>query len=346
MLPYLVLLGFVMFWISLEKKTINRKAFVIPFFTLVLFASIRNWTVGVDTGAYTFYFRYKTSPDNFEFNPYVEYGYQLLSYILIHITHNYFWLFLICSSIVVSINLSVIKKLSVDYWLSVLIFICFGGYTFFFNGLRQGIAMAIAIAAMPYLLKKNFKIYFLIIILAALFHKSALVMLILYWIVHLRLKFELKIIGVTLASFLMSRPVINYLATDNPKYKGYTQATEDAGGYLTYGLFVVIGIFCYIFGRNIAKKNLEYNLLEQFYLCSVFSLLPIVMLGTSPSGPQRIVFYYTWVIALLIPYIFKEIKAPLAKLIFIICTIAYFYLSTTRFGNLTPYTLNPIFKVI
>lgn len=346
MLPYLALLSFVMFWIAIEEEAVNRRAFLIPFFALVLFASIRNWTVGVDTGAYTANFRHNLNPQSFEFNPYVEYGYQLLQYVLINFTHNYFWLFFICSSIVVFNNLHVLKRLSVDYWLSVLIFICFGGYTFFLNGLRQGMAMAIAIAATPYLIKKNFKTFFFIIILAASFHKTAWIMLMLYWIVHLRFKVELKVLGTLIASFLISGPFIQYLATENPKYESYTQASENAGGYLTYSLFLVIGIFCYIFGRNIAKKSLEYNLLEQFYLCGIFSLIPIVMLGTNPSGPQRLLFYYTWVIALLIPYIFKELKTPFVKLIFIICAVAYFYLSTTRFGNLTPYTLNPLFKVI
>ncbi len=42
MLPYLLVLSFVMFWITLEQKALGRKAFWLPLIVLALFAgSIR-----------------------------------------------------------------------------------------------------------------------------------------------------------------------------------------------------------------------------------------------------------------------------------------------------------------
>ena len=74
MLPYLLLLGFIMFWIFLEKKSLNRKAFWVPFLTLVFFSSARSYLVGTDTSSYTFDFRNQVNLDYYEFNDNVEYG--------------------------------------------------------------------------------------------------------------------------------------------------------------------------------------------------------------------------------------------------------------------------------
>ena len=53
MLPYLLVLGFVMFWIVLERKTLKRKAFFMPLIVLSLFAGVRSYLVGTDSGTYT-----------------------------------------------------------------------------------------------------------------------------------------------------------------------------------------------------------------------------------------------------------------------------------------------------
>ena len=165
MVPYFLLLLIINIWIFLENKSIGRKAFWVPFILLVGFASIRNYSVGTDSIEYTYNFLNNLDPVYFVFNENIEYGYQLLSYIILNFTHNYFWLFFVSSIIVVGSYLYIFKKISKDYLLSVYIFITFGFYTFYFNGLRQGLAMAITIWAIPYLIERkifNFTLLFVI----------------------------------------------------------------------------------------------------------------------------------------------------------------------------------------
>src|SRR5690606_19464441 len=95
---------------------------------------------------------------------------------------------------VISIYLFVIKRFSNNYILSVFIYITFGFYTFLFNGLRQGIAMAVCFLALPYLINKNKLKYFLLIVIASLFHTSAWVMLPFYFLVHMKLRLEYKML--------------------------------------------------------------------------------------------------------------------------------------------------------
>ena len=90
----------------------DRKSFWVPFVFLVGFASIRNYSVGTDSIEYTYNFVNKLNPEYFTFNENVEYGYQLLSYIILNFTHNYFWLFFITSFLIVYSYLKTIKNIS------------------------------------------------------------------------------------------------------------------------------------------------------------------------------------------------------------------------------------------
>lgn len=344
MLPYLLLLGFVMFWIFLEKKSLNRNAFWVPFFVLVLFASIRSYLVGTDTGAYTSDFRNQVNPENFIFRENVEIGYQLLSYLVLNLTYNYFWLFFISSIIVVGSYLNIFKKISKNYFLSIYIFITFGFYTFYFNGLRQGLAMAITICAVPYLIERKIFNFSLLIVAASFFHKSALIMFFMYLIVNLKVKLEYKLVSIFLGSFFLSGLVIEYLASENERYTAYTNSSENAGGYLVLGFFLLFGIIFYFLNntKNIFDRS-EYILL-QLYLIGLTFLIPVALLGTNPSGPQRLLFYFVWPITILLPTILLKINIKLIYLLFITLSGIYFYLRTSRFSSLTPYQINEIFR--
>ena len=333
-----------MFWIFLEKKSLNRKAFWIPLLVLVFFASIRSHLVGTDTGAYTSNFRNSLNSDYYYFREELEYGYQFFEYSLLKITHNYFWLFFISSLIVVGSYLYIFKKESQDYLLSIFIFITFGFYLFYFNGLRQGLAMAIVALATPYLINKKFLKYVLIVIIASFFHKTALIMILFYLFIHLKMKFELKATFVFLGSFLVSGPVVQYLGSVNEKYSGYAEVSEVKGGYLTLFFYFLISLFIYIYYKKYNIKDNNYYVLMQLHTYGVLFLIPVSMLGANPSGPQRLLFYFVWVSTLLIPVIFNRINKTSIYFTFILLAFFY-YTMVLGFGNLIPYQFNEIFRI-
>lgn len=344
MLPYLLLLGFVMCWIFLEKKSLNRSAFWVPFFALVLFASIRSYLVGTDTGSYTSDFRNSLDSNYYIFREDLEYGYQLLEYFILKFTHNYFWLFFISSLIVVGSHLYIFKKKSKDYLLSIYIFITFGFYLFYFNGLRQGLAMAIVALATPYLIDKKSLKYILIIIVASFFHKTALIMILFYFFIHLRIKFELKAIFIFLGSFLISGAAIQYLGSINEKYSSYTEVSELKGGYLTLFFYFLISLFIYICYKKYNIRDNNYYVLMQLHIYGVLFLIPVSMLGANPSGPQRLLFYFVWGLTILIPIILNRINNRIIYFTFMLLAFFY-YTMVLGFGNLIPYQLNEIFRI-
>lgn len=345
MFPYLLVLSFVIFWIVLEKKALNRKSFWIPLFLLTLFAGLRSYRVGTDTGNYTRNFNSQLNIDSFEFNKDIEFGYQVLEYALLSVTSHYFWLLTITSFIIIYCYLSMMKKYSVNYWFSVFLFITLGVYTFFFNGLRQGLAMAIFMLAVPALLEKKFINYLLVCLFASLFHITALFIIPFYFIVNLRIKPIYKILITFLGSLLASRFLVFYISSTNDRYKGYAQASEEAGGYLTIGFYTFIMILIIFVGYLYRIKDKHFQKLLTFYASGVVFIIPLAMLGTNPSGPQRFLSYFTWALVLILPAIFRKINNIYITGLTVFIFLIYFFLTTTKFSNLTPYIINPIFEI-
>lgn len=345
MLPYLLVLGFVMFWIALENKALNRKSFFLPLVALSLFAAIRSYRVGTDSGTYTRHFRSNLNIYNFEFEEGVEIGYQLVEYVLLRLEANYSWLFLVTGIIVVYCYLTIIKKYSIHYIFSVFLFITLGVYTFFFNGLRQGIGMAIFVLATPYLLEKRFIPYLVVCVCASFFHTSALFMVPFYFLVNLRIKPLYKVLATFLGSLVVSRFLINYIATTNVRYESYTEVSEEAGGLLTLGFYTILLLFIYFIIR-LYKIRDEYTIkLFTFYAVGVVFIIPVAMLGAMASGPQRLITYFTWTLVLILPIIFKKINNIYVTSTAVVLFLVYFVLTITRFSNLTPYMINPIFEI-
>ncbi|MFW1957334.1 EpsG family protein [Acinetobacter guillouiae] len=345
MFPYFSVLLSVLFIVFFENKYLRRKAIILPLIILVLLPSLRSNLVGTDSRTYTLAYDYKYNPYYHGFDPSVEYGYQLLDAFILHFSYNYFWLFFFTSIFVVTLYMTTIKKLSINYYYSVFIYISFGIYTFFFNGLRQGLAMSICFFCLPYLIEKRFVSYFIFVFIASLFHISALVMLPMYFLVNSKFRLEYKVMVCFLISMLASQILIGYLAEGNNRYEHYTQEAEKSGGYITLLFYTLIGIFVFALGKKYRSIDIKFNKFEQIFLCGLALVLPIALLGTDPSGPQRVLYYFVSTIIFLVPYILNRFGSSYVNILFIIFSLIYFLLITMRFSNLYPYQINPIFGI-
>lgn len=346
MLIYFGLLFFVSVWILFEKYSLNRKAYFIPCFLLVVFASIRNYTIGTDTPNYTSFFRGSISLDNYVFDPRVELGYQFFEYIILTISKQYYSLFIASSLIIVPSILYIIKKYSVNYFISVYIYIAFAFYTVYFNTLRQGIAIAICMLGIYFFINKKLIPYFFVILLASTFHISAWVMLLLYFVVHhINIKLEYKVLMSFFMTFSLGKVVINFMASDNDRYLKYTEQADNAGGYLLVLFYFLIALFIYLNGFKLRESNEFFKVLEQTFIIGLALVIPIVLLGTDPSGPQRILYYFSFYVIFLIPMVLNLYNNKLINLSFLFLAAIYFILVTQRLYEIYPYTLNPIFEI-
>lgn len=149
--------------------------------TLITVAGLR-FLVGTD---YMAYYRTRVT----EWKTVWEYlihfrepGIRLLSKISTMVLDDGATLIFLSSVIIIGIYCLTIYRYSPMYLVSMLVFLFLGDWTGSFNGIRQYLAAAIVFAGHRYILKRRFIPYLLTVLLAAMFHKSAAVMILPYFL--------------------------------------------------------------------------------------------------------------------------------------------------------------------
>ncbi|HBX1657915.1 TPA: EpsG family protein, partial [Klebsiella quasipneumoniae subsp. similipneumoniae] len=100
-----------------------------------------------------------------------------------------------------------------------------------------------------------------------------------YFVCHVNVKLEIKLLSAFLISLIGSSFIINILAESNDRYSNYTSAmTKNGSGLYTVAFYVIIASFIYLFGGQERKVNKDYNCFEQLLLCGVMALIPIAAL--------------------------------------------------------------------
>ncbi len=111
-----------------------------------------------------------------------EVGFNLLAKAVYRLCgfENYLLLFAVYAVLTIVLMLWALRRQAENYALSVFLFMMFGYYFQSFNTMRYYFALSIALIAMTCLLRRRYAAFVLLIAVAALFHKTALVTLVLY----------------------------------------------------------------------------------------------------------------------------------------------------------------------
>lgn len=350
MTPYLLLLVFVTCLAYLGRRSghtlIRWASLWMVGAALVLFAGLRDFRVGLDTGNYVRHFRSSESFDSVARGN-MEIGYNFLSWLARSISDSYSVLLLLIATLVVACYLPTIVKLSRRYETALFLFITLGVYTFFFNGARQGIAAAICFAALPFLLQRRAWPYFFTIAFAVLFHKTALVALPLYFLAAPRISaVRLGLLAAAAAVLMVFLRALVGLAAGllDDKFAGYAEAGE-GGGTVMLTFLLGQGAVLLFMKRLVRPDQRElYCRLLNIYLIGLVIAVAAVMSSVNPSGLLRLHIYFSPMAILLWPIVFQQFANTsmrgLVALGFLIVTVGFFALTTTTFSNLTPYRIN------
>lgn len=345
MYPYFLILTIVTIFLVAEKYYLKRDAFWFPLLSLAIFAGIRNYTVGTDTINYTYNYDKNIIITNYIFDRNIEMGYQIYDSLILTLTNNYFWLLFLSAFFIVFSYLKFLKKFSIHYTSSVFIYISFGFYTFLFNGLRQALAIAIVLFAIPSLFERRLISYVLICLLASTFHTSALVMIPFYFILNNNLNIIVKTIILFFVSLLGVSQIINYISSTNERYESYNVSGE-LGGIYTFLFYMIIWVVVLVFNyKSELRENNTFKKFSEIYILGVIIVAPVLFLGLNPSGPLRILNYFTFPLIIIIPYIMNELRDKLYYFLFAVLSIVYFYLNISSFGDLMPYVVNNQFAL-
>lgn len=168
-----------------DKKN-NKYLLFFIIFILSIFSGFRSSIVGTDTLNYLIYFN-RLSISNL-FNLEMEFGFNILCYILLLLFKNGQIVLLVCSFLIVSFYLLRAWEIRDEYSFPIMVFLFVTGqYLISFNIMRQILAIMFAFWGTRYLLKKEYKKYIFVIAISSTIHISALLGLIMFFFFDLEL---------------------------------------------------------------------------------------------------------------------------------------------------------------
>lgn len=200
---------------------------------------------------------------------------------------------------------------------------------------RQTIAMSILLHSLIYIKNRNFLFFFLIVIIATLIHRTAIIFLITYPLFYRHFKLRQIFLIICLTLFLglfFNRFIINILSNLNlgiisAKINVYLSLGSDES-YTTYSSTTVllrgllnrlflIGIYLIILNK-IRKNNPFLNGLINLNLLGV---ILYVLLTPISFSLGRVSVYFDIIQIFILPYLIKYSNKPTRKLLLIFLTL-------------------------
>lgn len=266
-------------------------------------------------------------------------GFSVLIVILKCIVGNSDVLFFLILASFQMICLALIyRKYSCDYWTSIFIFVASTDYmSWLHNGIRQFLAITVILAATPLLLKKRYVSLIVIILLAATFHASALVMLPIVFIVQGRAwnkKTVLCIIACIVALFFVDQ-FTNILDTalSNTQYSNMVtdwKEWQDDGTNPIRVFVYSIPMILSIIGRKQIRtaENYLIDVMVNFSILT-FGIALVSMVTSGIFLGRLIIFCSIYSASILLPWeikhIFTKDSSRVVMIAMIIGYVSFFY---------------------
>ena len=247
----------------ITKKHVNenkqtKKTFLIYCGIIIsLMIGLRNKSVGPDTHIYWDNWTYMSQVDFTSLGKVIntidfEIGYLFAVWIFSHVFSNPQFLFIISGVFFAFSICKFIYKNSEDVLLSMIIFNCFGLFIFLVQGLRQGIAICIFLYALEFCKQRKLIPFLLTVILAMMFHASAIVFIVIYPLYKLSLEPKrlivfiiIAFIGVLTLQYLFD--VLNYFIKDDYNIDG---TLDDESGFITILIYMAILLVAFLFNKT------------------------------------------------------------------------------------------------
>ncbi len=309
---YLILI-IVSLW-SFHNKTIDdnkfrRLFFLITHLILSLMLALRHPIMGVDLGYGTDYgylgmfkiIRNMTWSKVFT-TPVLNYekGYVVFNKIIGTFFSDSQVLLAIIGFICITSISYLIYKNSRYPLLSFIIYLGLPVFLLNFSGLRQAIAISITILAFTLIQKKKLIQFIFIVILASLFHFTAIIFLVAYPVYHIKSNDKIEFLSIITLPiiFLLRYPLFSVLS----KLFKPNAVPDNNSSFTLFIAFILIYIFTIIFGDKTNFNEIGYRNL--FYIACFTQAL-----GGVNSIVMRVGYYFMIYLVLLLP----EIIADAAK---------------------------------
>lgn len=251
-------------------------------------------------------------PTEFGFNGIVKVIYDLSGF------ENYLLVFAFFAFFTILLFLMAIYRQADSFGFSFFLFMAFGYYFQSFNTVRYYLALAIAVIAIPYVLRREWMKFLLLVLLGATLHKSILVVLPLYFLASLSWKkWQLAIAAVFCSTFFFMQDF--YLKVVVFLYPTYEDTEYLEGGTSIVNIarclgVLILSLICY-------QKTVKGKRRNQFYFyCNLGALVMYVCCSFLPVI-SRIGYYLTITHIFFLPALLAGIENKKIKRLLTIGTI-------------------------
>lgn len=315
---------------SKQRLNLSKKgSFWITFLILAFFASVRDG-VGCDYESYVIHIQKIQSG----MPHYMEIGFKWVVELIATIDSNPRIVIIFFAITTCFFYLKAIWDQSDDVLFSVFLFLTWGYYFMTFNTIRNYFALSITLFSIKYLDDKQNIRFVIMIVLAALFHKSALVCIPLYFLA--KKEYGLKhlpiLFGIVAVAIIFRGPISSVVYQFYPSYEG---SVYDTGriSYLNIVKALVVIILCCLYWKKIEDDKLT----RLYFNLNVFALVLYTGFYWLPEI-SRIGFYMNASTIFLLPRLSQKVgmvnKIPL-KLIICAFSVVLFILLLISFGSET-----------
>ena len=332
MWPYFTIVFFILILqIRFTENSTRNFNYNLAFLLLFCFAALRGNGDG-DYFAYLRYSSYITSVDKvLDPNFPMEIGFRTIAYIVNKMGVHPQAVIAIMNLISLTSIYKFIKRYSPDKMLSILLFLPLY-FQFDMHAARTAVAISISTYSFKYIYEKKPLKFLLVIILASCFHKTALILIVMYFIGNMKVN---KFIGVI--SMLMVAVLTTFISFSNIIFKmlKFLRLNSIANRYSTY-------IYSVDYGYPFKLYDPRLLLVAGMYILAKAVL-------DSSDRIQNLLINYIWINALLM-IIFREHTVFVTRLtsyfnIYTIILVPYIIMQYRNSSNISIYALSKISSI-
>lgn len=287
-----------------KKITYNNKYYIFLISLVLIFIlGFRGMDVGIDTKVYyDIYNSVKEFSLGIFFVEDIECGYYLLQYFVKSVFGEFQILLLIVAIFFITVISYHIYKYSSNPWLSYILFIIYGFYSFAMSATRQTIAIGFIMIAYEFIKQKKLFKFLIFVFIAMLFHISAIIFLPAYWFNKFKLNRKnillFFMVGIALIGL---RSPIQIIMNNFARIK---YPPLETGGDIMYIFMLISVLIGVIYRRPFMEKSM--NNIYLFYM--MLSALLIMPLTQFHPAVMRLYFYFFVFLIIYIPNLLSSIK--------------------------------------
>ena len=324
-----------------EEERYSHSFALLTVIPIILWAGLRTGRGYVDTNAYIKF--YSAIPNTFgEIIEYIksvnnsDWGFTLLTWFIKQaFGASYTPYLFIIAAVQCIIVAFFFRKYSSNYCMSFFLFVASAEYfSWIFNGMRQFLAVVIALTAFKYLLNRQYLKYILIVLIASTIHMTAIMMLPLAFVVQGKPwnKKTLIIIALALFAIIYTSQFTHLIdaSMQNTQYSESVSSWEDNGSNPIRVLFYSIPTIFSLLAINKIEKDDSLVINACVNMSIVSTALWLISMVTSGIYIGRLPIYVGLYNYVLYPYLienyFDDItKAQMAKFLMVVTYLLYYY---------------------